>query len=86
MTTITGTKRDGKPVAAYFVKGKKVGIDGKKDGFKCFPSSCNDAEKARNFDTIREAAEFLTINPSWGIRMNPGGGIFANIVIDGRTR
>ena len=83
---ITGEDQIGRPVEAYFVKGRILGADGKKNGFKCFPPSCNDASKARNFDTVEEAAKFLRANPSWGIRMKPGGGIFTSIKIDGKNR
>ena len=72
--------------AAYYVKGRVPGVDGKQSGYKCFPQNCNDASKARNFETVAEAATFLTANPSWGIRMKPGSAIFYNILIDGRTR
>ncbi|MDB5660425.1 MAG: hypothetical protein JWS10_3040 [Cypionkella sp.] len=83
---ITATDKNGNRVDAYFVKGKIKGIDGKSAGFKCFPPSCNDATKARNFDTVSDAAKFLRGNPSWGIRMHPGSGIFTNILLDGLKR
>ncbi len=83
MTTISSGKTGQK---AYFVKGRKTGIDGKSSGFKCFPVSCNDAAKARNFDTEAEAASFLKSHPSWGIRMNPGSAIIFDILIDGAPR
>lgn len=83
---ITSTNREGAAVRAYLVKGKVAGVDGRTDGFRCFPSGSNDASKSRSFESETEAATFLRANPSWGIRMNPGTGIFYDIEIDGVER
>jgi hypothetical protein len=43
--------------------------------FKCFPNSCNLAYEAKSFTDLRETAAFLTQNPDWGIRMQPGSSV-----------
>ena len=83
MTRIKAAKSD---QIAYFVKGRIIGTDGKKNGYKCFPISCNDASMAQNFETEDAACEFLKANPSWGIRMKPGSAIVYELLIDGTAR
>lgn len=58
---VNGTRRE-----AYKVGGV---------AFKCFPSGTNLSKNAEEFATVADAAEHLRLNPSWGIRMNPGSAI-----------
>ncbi|CAN7379959.1 hypothetical protein LJR030_003926 [Rhizobium sp. LjRoot30] len=69
-------------------------VAGSRPGFHCLPPSNNKVEDAQVFSTIEAAADFLSQNRSWGIRMRsvpniPRGtsnAIYRNIVIDGKPR
>ena len=64
---------NGKRREAYKVGGK---------AYKVFPSGTNLTADSREFENIEEVAVFLTQNPSWGVRMNPGAAIiYENIRI-----
>ena len=46
-------------------------------------NSDNTKTEYREFKKIEEAASWLCLNPTWGIRMNPGWSlIYLDIVID----
>lgn len=44
-----------------------------RDGYyRCFPRSENRKRFARSFSSLSDAAAFLALNPTWGIRVREG--------------